>query len=101
MGTQDKPKVAFSFRSPRGTGKRRAYKSLAEGLRQIVKSAEMRPYINKAHEEGRDELVGVFCSGEGRPLLVVVAAAPTKLVPEDESSLPGGWNGDASHDPRD
>jgi hypothetical protein len=96
METQDKRKVFFSFRRPGGIGNRRSYMTLAEGLRQLTESEDMRPYIEKANAQGRDEVVGVFCFGKGHPLLVVVAAAPTQPVPEDEPSVPGGWDGSAA-----
>jgi hypothetical protein len=85
-----KPKVVFSFCRPSGIVKPQPCKTLAEGLRQLAESEQMRPYLEKAHAQNRDELVGVFHSKEGHRLLVVVAAAPTPPVPEPGPSVPGG-----------
>jgi hypothetical protein len=96
MENQHKPGIFFTFRRPGGIGKCQPYRTLAEGLRQLAESEKMQPYIEKAHAQGRDVVVGVFHSREGHPLLLVVAAAPTQPVPEDESSPPGGCDGAAA-----
>jgi hypothetical protein len=96
VNAHQKPGVFFTFRRPGGIVKRRSYKSLAEALRQIARSAEMRLFLDQAHAQGRDQVVGIFHSTEGRPLLVVVAAAATPLVPEPEPSVPGDWDGSAA-----
>jgi hypothetical protein len=95
MTTQHKPGVSFTFRRPGGIGKRK-YRTLSEALRQLAESEELRPFIEKAHAQGRDQVVGVFHTREGHPLLFVVAAAPAPPVPEAEPSLPGGCDGSAA-----
>jgi hypothetical protein len=93
METQHKPEIFFTFRSPGGIVKRQPYRTLAQGLRQLAESEQMRPFIEEAHAQGRDVVVGVFHSMEGRPLLVVVAPAPTPPLLEAEPSVPGGRDG--------
>ena len=84
MGTQHKPGIFFSFRRPSGIVNLQPCNALSEGLRRLAESKELRPLIDKALAQGEDQVVGIFHSEEGRPLLLVVAAAPTRPAPEDE-----------------
>jgi len=85
METQHKPGVLFRFRQPTSVPKRQPSRALTEALRQFAGSEEMRPFIAKAHRLGRDVVIEVFHAREGHPLLIHIAAAPTRQASEAES----------------
>lgn len=78
-----RPGILFRFRRPSNIPKRHPSKAMAEALRHLAESEEMRPFVAEARARRRNVVVEVFYSSDGHPLLIHTAAAARHQTPHD------------------
>jgi hypothetical protein len=83
METQYKPGIVFRFRRPSSVPRRQPSRAMAEALRHLAESEEMRPFVAAARAQRRNVVVEVFHASDGRPLLIHTAAAPKQQTLHD------------------
>lgn len=89
MEAPHKPGILFRFRRPSSVPERQPSRAMAEALRHLSESEEMRPFVAKAHAQSRDVVVEVFHASDGRPLLVHTTTTPRREAYEGTGAAAG------------
>lgn len=84
-----KPGIVFRFRGSKNIAGRNPSKKMTEALRCLAESDEMQPFLSEAHAVRRDVVLDVFHSRDGHPLLIHIAAAPSRASQERAAARRG------------
>ena len=72
------PAVQFKFRRLGGAPTHAPSAAMQDALRRLSQAKEMQPLLKKAQAAGREDVIEVFHSKDGQPLLIHTAALPKK-----------------------